>query len=138
MYNVLIKQYKAIESSFNWKLCSKNIRFLPSTVTEKNATKNILEFLISTIFSILYTLLLQKLPGHFILSLTFPRPYIFWNVHDSSTFYENIRGILTSCSEMPGYWKHYCLRNRNKANKGLEKQVVLLFRCQTNKWPIRA
>ena len=26
----------------------------------------------------------------------------------------------------------YCLRNRNKANKGLEKQVLLLFRCQTS------
>jgi hypothetical protein len=25
MYNVLIKQYKAIESSFNWKLCSRNM-----------------------------------------------------------------------------------------------------------------
>jgi len=25
MYNVLIKQYKAIESSINWKLCSKNL-----------------------------------------------------------------------------------------------------------------
>jgi hypothetical protein len=34
------------------------------------------------------------------------RPYIFWNVHDSSTFCENIRGCLKSCSEMPGYGKH--------------------------------
>jgi hypothetical protein len=26
----------------------------------------------------------------------------------------------------------YCLRNRNKANKGLKKQVFLLFRCPTS------
>jgi hypothetical protein len=38
-------------------------------------------------------------------SLTFPRPYIFWNVHDSSTFCQNMV-CLKSCSEMPGYRKH--------------------------------
>jgi hypothetical protein len=43
----------------------------------------------------------SSLPGYFILSLTFLRPYIFWNVHDSSTFCENIKGCLKSCSEMP-------------------------------------
>ena len=45
-------------------------------------------------------------PGYFNLSLTFLRPYIFWNVHDFSTFGENIKGCLKSCSEMPGYGKH--------------------------------
>ena len=44
--------------------------------------------------------------SHFILSLTFRRPYIFWNVHDSSTFCQNIRPCLKSCSEMPGYGKY--------------------------------
>ena len=48
----------------------------------------------------------SSLPGYFILSLTFLRPYIFWNVHDFSTFCENIRGCLKSWSEMPGYGKH--------------------------------
>ena len=46
------------------------------------------------------------LTGHFILHLTFPISYIFWNVHDSSTFCQNFRAYLKSCSEMPGYGKH--------------------------------
>ena len=30
----------------------------------------------------------------FPLSLTFPRPYIFWNVHDSSTFCQKYQGMF--------------------------------------------
>jgi hypothetical protein len=44
----------------------------------------------------------SSLPGHFILSLTIRRPHIFWNVHDFSTFCQNIKACLKSCSEMPG------------------------------------
>ena len=42
-----------------------------------------------------------SLPGHFVWSLTFPTPYIFCSVHDSSTFCQNIMGCLQSWSEMP-------------------------------------
>ena len=54
-----------------------------------------------------YFCIFSSLSGHFILNLTFPRPYIFWNVHDSSTFCQIFRACLKSCSEMPGYENTY-------------------------------
>jgi hypothetical protein len=45
----------------------------------------------------------DDIPEHCIsLRLTFPIPCIFWNVYDSSTFCQNIRACLKSCSEMSG------------------------------------
>jgi hypothetical protein len=59
-------------------------------------------------FKVFYKIcVFSSLPGHFILSLTFPRPYIFWSVHDSSTFCQNIRACLKSCSEMLCYENTY-------------------------------
>jgi hypothetical protein len=53
-----------------------------------------------------YICVFSSLPCHFILSLTFPRSYIFWYVHDSATCCQNIRACLKSCSEIPCYRKH--------------------------------
>jgi hypothetical protein len=58
-------------------------------------------------FKVFYKIcVFSSLPGHFILRLTFRRLHIFWNVHDSFTFCQNIRPCLKSCSEMPGYGKY--------------------------------
>jgi hypothetical protein len=38
--------------------------------------------------------------SNFILSLIFQRPYIFWKIHDSSTFCQDIMGCLKSCQAM--------------------------------------
>jgi hypothetical protein len=45
----------------------------------------------------------SSLSDHFFWSLTFPALYIFWNVHDVSTFSQNIMGGLKSYMyfEMP-------------------------------------
>ena len=50
----------------------------------------------SVIKGFLLNLYFSSLPGHFVWNLTFQTPYIFWNVHDSSTFCQNIMGCLKS------------------------------------------
>ena len=50
---------------------------------------------------------------------TFAFEHLYLQILDSHIPYEVFCG-----------W--YCLRNRNKANKGIKKQVLLLFRCQTS------
>ena len=52
-------------------------------------------------FKVFYKIcVFSSLRGHFVWSLTFPTPYVFWNVHDSSTFCQDIMGCLKSCSKM--------------------------------------
>jgi hypothetical protein len=49
-------------------------------------------------FKVFYKIcVFSSLRGHFVWSLTFPTPYVFWNVHDSSTFCQDIMGCLKSC-----------------------------------------
>ena len=61
---------------------------------------------------IIKPLCFSSLPDRFVRSLTFPTPYIFWKLHDSSTFCQNIMGCLKSCSEMrcPGISRSLALK----------------------------
>jgi hypothetical protein len=78
--------------------------FPSKTLSKKTWTKCLLS--LSMFFLSSLSLEGNLVNTHFIISLTFPRPYIFWNVHDSSTFCQIFRACLKACSEMPGYGKY--------------------------------